>query len=73
MLHKQELNLAQQGISIKSGASKFSSAKIKSITHDLAIASRRKKAVLVKLIQGDTKQPIYFIMIQFCISNLSSK
>ena len=73
MLHKQELNLAQQGISIKSRANKFSSAKNKSITHDLATTSRRKKSVLVKLIQGDPKQPIYFIMIQFCISNLSSK
>jgi hypothetical protein len=48
-------------------------SKNKSITHDLAIANRIKKAVLVKLIQGDPKQPIYFIMIQFCISNLSSK
>ena len=71
MLHKQELNLAQQGISIKSRASKFSSAKNKSITHDLATASRRKKAVLAKLIHGDPKQPTYFIMNQFCISTLA--
>jgi len=61
VLHKQELNLAQQDISIKSRASKFSSSKYKIITHDLATASRRKKAVLVKLIQGDPKQPLYFI------------
>ena len=72
MLHKQELNLAQQGISIKSRASKFSSVKDKSITHDLATASRRKKAVLTKLIQGDPKQPIYFIMYQFCTSKLEN-
>ena len=56
---------------IKSRANKFSSAKNKSITHDLATASRRKKAVLAKLIQGDPKQPIYFIMNQFGISKLA--
>jgi len=27
--------------------------------------------VLAKLIQGDPKQPIYFIMNQFCISKLA--
>ena len=67
MLHKQEMNLAQQDTSIKSRASKFSSAKYKIITHDLATTSRRKKAVLVKLIQGDPKQPKHVANIYFSI------
>ena len=71
MLHKRELNLARQGISIKSRASMFSSAKNKSITHDLATASRRRKAVLTKLIHGDPKQPKSFSMNQFSISKLA--
>ena len=67
MIHKQEMNLAQQDISIKSRASKFSSAKIKA-SPMIATASRRKKVVLAKLIQGDLKQPTHLIMNQFCNS-----
>ena len=50
-IHKQDLHLAQHGISNQSRARQVQFRRNKSITHDLVLTSRKWKAVLLKLIQ----------------------
>ena len=50
-IHKLDLHLAQQGISNQSRARQVQFRRSKSITHDLALTSRERKAVLLILIQ----------------------
>ena len=66
-IHKQDLHLAQQGISNQCRASQVQFRRNKSITHDLALTSRKWKAVLLKLIQVSQKQPRHVANIHYAI------
>src|SRR6185369_4422322 len=72
-IHKQDLHLAQQGISNQSRARQVQFMRNKSITHDLALTSRKWKAVLLKLIQvsptSQNKLPTFIFQSNFISIN----
>jgi len=72
-IHKLDLHLAQQGISNQSRARQVQFRRNKSITHDLALTSRKWKAVLLKLIQvsqtSQNKFPTFIFSIKFIAIN----
>ena len=71
--HKQDLHLAQQGISNQSRARQVRFRRNKSITHDLALTSREWEAVLLNLIQvnqtSQNKLPTFTFQSIFISSN----
>ena len=72
-IHKQDLHLAQQGISNQSRARQVQFGRNKNITHDLALASREWITVLIILIQvsqiNQNKLPTFIFQSIFISSN----
>ena len=71
-IHKQDLHLAQQGISNQSRARQVQFKRNKSITHDLELTSREWKAVLIILIQVSQNSQRQVVHIHFSTKFLSS-
>ena len=68
-IQKQDLHLAQQGISNQSRARQVQFRRNKSITHDLALTSREWKIVLIKLIQVSQSQSKHIVNIHSVIKS----
>ena len=64
---RQDLHLAQHGISNQSRAMQVQFGRNKSIAHELALTSRECKPVLIKLIQVSQKQPKHVANTHFAI------
>ena len=76
-IHKQDLHLAQHGISNQSRARQVQFRRNKSITQDLALTSREWKAMLIKLIQvsqsSQNKLPTFIFQSNLSQANLNAR